>query len=141
MIQTICPECGKSISLRGLNGHLRFEHHFTNEKAKQISKDMKLNTELMDFEEETLKTLRRLKEIVNDMDLVNDFAPEHGVDFNGVELKKRLADKLMAEYDATKKYLSRLSSGWGLVYSDLDVWDRIEKGEFEDDVSKESEEK
>ena len=27
-IKVICPECSKRVSLRGLNGHLRFEHDY-----------------------------------------------------------------------------------------------------------------
>lgn len=141
MIKTICPECGKRIALRGLNGHLRFEHHFSNEEAKRIAKDTRLNKELNSFEEETLETLRRLKEIVNDIDLIKEFAPEHGVSFHTVDFENRLIDRLMMEYDQTKRYIFKLSLNWDSVHSGLKAWDKIESGEIEDDVPEGSEEK
>ena len=43
-IKVICPECGKRVSLRGLNGHLRFEHDYDLDRARRMAAGIQVDS-------------------------------------------------------------------------------------------------
>jgi len=62
--RAVCPECGKEMKWRGLNGHLRFEHRMDTEKAREVSRTVEpfeVEDE-QDRDERILAVLERIDE-------------------------------------------------------------------------------
>ena len=62
-IQVICPECGKRVSLRGLNGHLRFEHDYSLQKARKIASGIDVDATLNRLEQEVMQHVTLLYQL------------------------------------------------------------------------------
>jgi hypothetical protein len=88
--KVICPECGKKVSLRGFNGHLRFDHDYDLEQdvMDQINKLFQLKTEAQD--------LRR--------------AREEGL--IGEALYERIITQKGQELTAATRYLQKIEQSW-----------------------------
>ena len=59
-IKVICPECGKRVSLRGLNGHLRFEHDYDLDGARRIAAGIQVDSALNRVEQDVMEQVSRL---------------------------------------------------------------------------------
>ena len=58
--RVICPECGKKVSLRGLNGHLRFDHDYNLENAKKMAAGFNVDGELSRLEQDVMEQVTKL---------------------------------------------------------------------------------
>ena len=56
-IAVICPECGKKVSLRGMNGHRRFDHDYDLDKAKRMAAGLHVDGTLNKLEQEVMQHL------------------------------------------------------------------------------------
>ncbi|MFH1567961.1 MAG: hypothetical protein ABIL09_08155 [Gemmatimonadota bacterium] len=108
-IKVICPECGKKVSLRGLNGHLRFEHGYDLEKAKKMAAGISVDGLLARLEQEVMEHVGRLYRLKEEAELLRR-ACEEGV--IGEELYERMITQKGQELTATTRYLQRLEESW-----------------------------
>jgi len=108
-IKVICPECGKRVSLRGLNGHLRFEHGYDLDKARKMAAGISVDGLLSRLEQEVMEHVRRLYGLKEEAQLLRR-AREEGV--IGEELYERMITQKGQELTATTRYLQRLEESW-----------------------------
>jgi hypothetical protein len=108
-LQVICPECGKRVSLRGLNGHLRFEHEYNLDQAKRMAASARMDGSLRRLEEDVMVQVRRLSELRQDAELLRQ-AREDGL--MGEALFERLITQKGHERTAATRYLQNLEESW-----------------------------
>ena len=108
-IKVICPECGKKVSLRGMNGHLRFEHGYDLEKAKKMAAGISVDGLLNRMEQGVMEQIRRLYRLKEEAELLRR-AREEGV--IGEELYERMITQKGQELTAATRYLQRLEESW-----------------------------
>ena len=108
-IKVICPECGKQVSLRGLNGHLRFDHDYDLAKAKRMAAGISVDGRLNRLEQDVMEYVRQLYSLKDDAVQVRR-AKEEGL--IGEELYERMISQKGHEMTATTRYLQRLEESW-----------------------------
>jgi hypothetical protein len=108
-IKVICPECGKQVSLRGLNGHLRFDHDYKLEQAKKMAAGISVDARLNRLEQDVMEYVRQLYSLKEDAEQVRK-AKEEGI--IGEELYGRMITQKGHEMTATTRYLQRLEESW-----------------------------
>ena len=108
-IKVICPECGKQVSLRGLNGHLRFNHDYSLENAKKIAASISIDGRLNKLESEVMGYVRQVYGLKDDAEQLRQ-ANEEGL--IGEELYERMITQKGHELTATTRYLQRLEESW-----------------------------
>ena len=108
-IKVICPECGKQLSLRGLNGHLRFDHDYSLENAKKMAAGISVDGRLNKLESDVMEYVRQVYGLKNDADQLRQ-AKEEGL--IGEELYERMITQKGHELTATTRYLQRLEESW-----------------------------
>lgn len=108
-IKVICPECGKKVSLRGLNGHLRFEHDYDLEAAKKMAAGISVDGQMSRLEQDVMEHVRRLYRLKEEAELLRR-AREEGV--IGDELYERMITHKGQEMTASTRYLQRLEESW-----------------------------
>ncbi|MEE2659505.1 MAG: hypothetical protein VX733_13445 [Candidatus Latescibacterota bacterium] len=108
-IRVICPECGKRVSLRGLNGHLRFEHDYDLEKAKNIAAGLQVDGTLNRLEQDVMNQVSRLYALKEEAELLRRAREEEVI---GEELYERMITHKGHELTATSRYLQCLQETW-----------------------------
>ena len=108
-IKVTCPECGKQVSLRGLNGHLRFEHEYPLEKARKVAAGIHVDGMLNKLEQEVIDLVRRLYELKQDAEKLRQARAEGLI---GEQLYERLVSQKGQEMTAVGRYLQRLEQSW-----------------------------
>ena len=108
-IKVICPECGKRVSLRGLNGHLRFEHDYDLEGAKRMAAGIHVDGALNRVEQDVMDHVRRLYDLKEDAEQLRR-ARDEGV--IGEALFERMISQKGQEMTAVTRYLQRLGETW-----------------------------
>ena len=108
-IKVICPECGKRVSLRGLNGHLRFEHDYDLEAAKRMAAGIQVDGALNRVEQDVMDHVRRLYDLKADAEQLR-LARDEGV--IGEALFQRMISQKGQEMTAVTRYLQRLGETW-----------------------------
>lgn len=108
-LKVVCPECGKRLSLRGLNGHLRFEHDYDLEQAKRVAAGIQIDGQLRRLEEDVMTQLRRLADLKRDAELLQQ-ARDDGI--VGESLYERMIAQKGHELTAASRYLQRLEGNW-----------------------------
>jgi hypothetical protein len=108
-IKVICPECGKRVSLRGLNGHLRFEHDYDLDGARRMAAGIQVDGALNRVEQDVMEQVRRLYTLKADADQLRQ-SREEGV--IGEALYERMITQKGQEMTAVTRYLQRLEETW-----------------------------
>ena len=108
-IAVICPECGKRVSLRGMNGHLRFEHDYDLDKAKKTAAGFQVDGTLNKLEQEVMEQISRLYELKKEAEELRRARQELVI---GEELYERMITQKGQELTATTRYLQRLEQSW-----------------------------
>ena len=108
-IKVTCPECGKQVSLRGLNGHLRFEHEYSLEQARSVAAAIHVDGTLNKLEQEVMDLVRRLYELKQDAEKLRQARAEGLI---GEQLYERLVSQKGQELTAVGRYLQRLEQSW-----------------------------
>lgn len=108
-IKVTCPECGKRVSLRGLNGHLRFEHDYDLDGARRMAAGIQVDAELNRIEQDVMEQVRRLHALKADADQLRQ-ARDEGV--IGEALCERLISQKGQELTAVTRYIQRLQDSW-----------------------------
>ncbi len=108
-IKVICPECGKQVSLRGLNGHLRFDHDYELEQAKRMAAGISVDGRLNRLEQDVMDYVRQLYRLKEDAEQLRQ-AKEEGL--IGEQLYERMITQKGHELTATTRYLQRLEGSW-----------------------------
>ena len=135
-IQVICPECGKKVSLRGLNGHLRFDHNYGLEKAKKMASGIDIDTILNRLEQDIMSNIHRFYQLHTEANELKK-AREDGL------ISEALYDRMLTnkgqELTATTRYLKRLDDDWQErieertgVKTSIDSKDEFTLGSFPD---------
>ena len=107
--KVICPECGKEVSLRGLNGHLRFDHEYDLENAKKMAAGFNVDGALSRLEQDVMKQVKRLFHLKTEAEDLRR-ALEEGV--IGEALYERMITQKGQELTAATRYLQRLEQSW-----------------------------
>ena len=108
-IKVICLECGKKVSLRGLNGHLRFEHGYDLEKAKKTAASIRVDGMLERLEQDVMEQIERLYRLQKQAEKLRCAHQDGAI---GGELCERLITQKGQELTATTRYLQRLEVSW-----------------------------
>ena len=108
-IKVICPECGKRISLRGLNGHLRFEHEYDLDGARRMAAGIQVDSALNQLEQDVMEQVRRLYALKGDADQLRQAQAEGVI---GEALFDRMIAQKGQELTAVTRYLQRLEETW-----------------------------
>ncbi len=108
-IEVTCPECGKQVSLRGLNGHLRFEHEYPLEQARRVAAGIHVDGTLNKLEQEVMDLVRRLYALKQDAEKLRQ---ARGEGLIGEQLYERLVSQKGQEMTAVGRYLQRLEQTW-----------------------------
>ena len=108
-IKVTCPECGKQVSLRGLNGHLRFEHDYPLGQARRVAAGIHVDGTLNKLEQEVIDLVRRLYELKQDAEKLRQ---AHAEGLIGEQLCERLVSQKGQEMTAVGRYLQRLEQSW-----------------------------
>mgnify|MGYP000371497593 CR=1 FL=1 len=108
-IKVICPECGKRVSLRGLNGHLRFEHDYDLDGARRMAAGIQVDGALNRVEQDVMEQIGRFYALKEAADQLRQ-AHEDGV--IGEALFERLISQKGQEMTAVTRYLQRLEETW-----------------------------
>lgn len=108
-IKVICPECGKRISLRGLNGHLRFEHDYDLDGARRMAAGIQVDSALNQLEQDVMEQVRRLYALKGDADQLRQAQAEGVI---GEALFDRMIAQKGQELTAVTRYLQRLEETW-----------------------------
>lgn len=108
-IKVICPECGKRVSLRGLNGHLRFEHEYDLDGARRMAAGIQVDAELNRVEQDVMEQVRRLHVLKQDAEQLRQARGEGVI---GEALFERLISQKGQELTAVTRYLQRLEESW-----------------------------
>jgi hypothetical protein len=108
-IKVICPECGKRVSLRGLNGHLRFEHEYDLDGARRMAAGIQVDSALNRAEQDVMEQVQRLYSLKLEADQLRQ-AQDEGV--IGEALFERMITQKGQEMTAVTRYLQRLEETW-----------------------------
>ena len=108
-IQVICPECGKRVSLRGLNGHLRFEHDYSLQKARKIASGIDVDATLNRLEQEVMQHVTLLYKLKEEAEELKEARREGVI---GETLYERMITQKGQELTAATRYLQRLENSW-----------------------------
>ena len=108
-ILVICPECGKRVSLRGLNGHLRFEHDYSLQKARKIASGIDVDATLNRLEQEVMQHVTLLYQLKKEAEELKE---SHREGVIGEALYERMITQKGQELTAATRYLQRLESSW-----------------------------
>lgn len=108
-LKVVCPECGKRVSLRGLNGHLRFEHDYDLEQAKRMAAGVQIDGSLRRLEEDVMVQLRRLAELRQDAELLRQGREDELV---SEALYERMLSQKGHDLTAATRYLQSLGEAW-----------------------------
>ena len=108
-IQVICPECGKRVSLRGLNGHLRFEHDYSLQKARKIASGIDVDATLNRLEQEVMQHVTLLYQLKEEAEELKEARREGVI---GETLYERMITQKGQELTAATRYLQRLENSW-----------------------------
>ena len=108
-IKVICPECGKRVSLRGLNGHLRFDHDYELGKAKKTAAGFHVDGTLNQLEQDVMEHVSRLYALKREAEELRKASEELVI---GDELYERMITQKGQELTATTRYLNRLEEDW-----------------------------
>lgn len=108
-LKVVCPECGKRVSLRGLNGHLRFEHEYDLEQAKRIAAGVQIDGSLRRLEEDVMVHLKRLAELREEAELLRQGRADGLI---GEALYERMITHKGHELTAATRYLQNLEQAW-----------------------------
>lgn len=108
-IKVICPECGKRVSLRGLNGHLRFEHEYDLDGARRMAAGIQVDAALNQLEQDVMEQVRRLYCLKSDADQLRQAQAEGVI---GEALFDRMIAQKGQELTAVSRYLQRLEETW-----------------------------
>jgi hypothetical protein len=108
-IKVICPECGKRVSLRGLNGHLRFEHDYDLDGARRIAAGIQIDSALNRVEQNVMEQVSRLYELKTAADQLRQ---SHAEGVIGEALFERMISQKGQEMTAVTRYLQRLEETW-----------------------------
>lgn len=108
-IQVICPECGKKVSLRGLNGHLRFDHDYGLDKAKKMAAGIDVDATLNRLEQDIMQHIHRLYQLKTEAEELRNARKEGVI---GEALYERMITQRGQELTAMTRYLQRLESDW-----------------------------
>lgn len=107
--KAICPECGKKVSLRGLNGHLRFEHSYDLDAAKKMAANIGVDGQLSKLEQDVMEQVSRLYRLKEEAELLRRSRQEGVI---GEQLYERMITAKGQELTATTRYLQRLEESW-----------------------------
>lgn len=105
----ICPECGKRVSLRGLNGHLRFEHDHSLQKARKIASGIDVDATLNRLEQEVMQHVTLLYQLKKE---AKELQEAHREGVIGETLYERMITQKGQELTAATRYLQRLENSW-----------------------------
>ena len=108
-IKVICPECGKRVSLRGLNGHLRFEHDYDLDGARRMAAGIQVDSAQNRVEQDVMDQVGRLYTLKADAEQLR-LAREEGI--IGEALYERMITQKGQEMTAVTRYLQRLEEMW-----------------------------
>jgi hypothetical protein len=108
-IKVICPECGKRVSLRGLNGHLRFEHEYDLDGARRMAAGIQVDSALHRVEQDVMEQVDRLYCLKLEAEQLRK-AHDEGV--IGEALFERMISQKGQEMTAVTRYLQRLEETW-----------------------------
>ena len=108
-IKVICPECGKRVSLRGLNGHLRFEHDYDLDGARRIAAGLHVDSALNRVEQDVMEQVSRLYALKAAADQLRQ---SHAEGVIGEALFERMITQKGQEMTAVTRYLQRLEETW-----------------------------
>ena len=108
-IKVICPQCGKRVSLRGLNGHLRFEHDYDLDGARRMAAGIQVDSAQNRVEQDVMDQVRRLYTLKADAEQLRQ-AREEGI--IGEALYERMITQKGQEMTAVTRYLQRLEETW-----------------------------
>jgi len=108
-IKVICPECGKRVSLRGLNGHLRFEHDYDLDGDRRIAAGIQIDSALNRVEQNVMEQVSRLYELKTAADQLRQ---SHAEGVIGEALFERMISQKGQEMTAVTRYLQRLEETW-----------------------------
>ena len=108
-IKVICPQCGKRVSLRGLNGHLRFEHDYDLDGARRMAAGIQVDSAQNRIEQDVMDQVRRLYTLKADAEQLRQ-AREEGI--IGEALYERMITQKGQEMTAVTRYLQRLEETW-----------------------------
>lgn len=108
-IKVICPQCGKRVSLRGLNGHLRFEHDYDLDGARRMAAGIQVDSAQNRIEQDVMDQVRRLYTLKADAEQLQQ-AREEGI--IGEALYERMITQKGQEMTAVTRYLQRLEETW-----------------------------
>ena len=98
------------MSLRGLNGHLRFDHDYELDKAKKMASGFHVDGTLNRLEQEVMAHVTRLYELKVEAEALRQAKEESII---GEELYERMITQKGQELTATTRYLNRLEENWG----------------------------
>ena len=128
-IKVICPECGKRVSLRGLNGHLRFEHDYDLDGARRMAAGIQVDSAQNRVELDVMDQVSRLYTLKADAEQLRQ-AREEGI--IGEALYERMITQKGKEMTAVTRYLQRLEETWAKrvweipgVRPDTDAYDEM----------------
>ena len=107
--KVICPECGKKVSLRGLNGHLRFDHDYDLENAKKMAAGFNVDGAISRLEQDVMEQVTKLYQLKTEAEDLKR-AREEGV--IGEALYERMITQKGQELTAATRYLQRLEQSW-----------------------------
>ena len=105
----ICPECGKRVSLRGLNGHLRFEHDYGLQEARKMAAAIDVDATLNRLEQEVMQHVALLYQLKKEAE---ELKQAHREGVIGEALYERMITHKGQELTAATRYLQRLESSW-----------------------------
>ncbi|MDA0334915.1 MAG: hypothetical protein O2782_07110 [bacterium] len=108
-IKVTCPECGKRVSLRGLNGHLRFEHDYDLDGARRIAAGIQVDGALNRVEQDVMEQVSRLYSLKAAADQLRQ---SHAEGIIGEALFERMISQKGQEMTAVTRYLQRLEETW-----------------------------
>ena len=107
--RVICPECGKKVSLRGLNGHLRFDHDYNLENAKKMAAGFNVDGELSRLEQDVMEQVTKLYHLKREAEDLRRAREEGGI---GEALYERMITQKGQDLTAATRYLQRLEQSW-----------------------------
>ena len=107
--RVICPECGKKVSLRGLTGHLRFDHDYNLENAKKMAAGFNVDGALSRLEQDVMEQVTKLYHLRGEAEDLRRARKEGVI---GEALYERMITQKGQELTAATRYLQRLEQSW-----------------------------
>jgi hypothetical protein len=107
--KVICPECGKKVSLRGFNGHLRFDHDYDLENAKKMAAGFNVDGALSRLEQDVMDQINKLFQLKTEAQDLRR-AREEGL--IGEALYERIITQKGQELTAATRYLQKIEQSW-----------------------------